>query len=236
MNESIWEKRFNSIEELSQRLTALRSKYNYSSTDARRVAFTNCDVITTSTLIIIGMFAKYEKGILTPEELEKSWGISRNQFELASKRLEWFTKVSFITLFQFQMENLFRNILKGLNCSTKGGFWKITDRLLNELAISDRDSKHDILYTPALIRNSLHNGGIHYNFRGNSAYKNNKNSINNRKYEFIDGKKISCAHWEGVTDTLNASIDVVEEILSTNRVKNLTDPLKDEYFFQKSNE
>lgn len=53
------------------------------------------------------------------------------------------------------MENLFRNILKGLNCSTKGGFWKITDRLLNELAISDRDSKHDILYTPALIRNSM---------------------------------------------------------------------------------
>lgn len=226
----IWLGRVEKMQKLTENVRSLRDNLGLSNADARRNALNNISMICSSISIIINMFANYEKGNINSKVLEACWGVREKDQHKASEFIEKTNRLSLVLLFQFQIENLFKNLLRELVPSYRTlGYHDICKKILEVTNISDEENKFNILYTPALIRNSLHSNGIHHGYKGSDSII----QIGELKYEFLNGKKVSCASWEHVIVALSALTDLVREILYTQKIRMLKDPIADEYYLQK---
>ncbi len=71
----------------------------------------------------------------------------------------------------------------------------------------------DKLKVPALIRN-LHANGIHHGFQNSSTSV----SIAGVTYDFTHGAPVQCADWEYIAHALENSVQILERILNTPQV------------------
>lgn len=221
-----WSTLAKQMRELSLRILSIRDSIGYSKKDARNIVLTNCCIISTSSQLILNMFSSIEKGIIGVKEFESIFDIPKPAQKEANENLEKITRLGLLILFQFQIENFFKNLLRELGVSTKWGFYNICKNLLSSITIDDDKSKLDILNTPASIRNSFHSNGIHYGEEKSIV-------INGIKYEFINGKMIKCGSWLHILNLLNAVVSILEDILISNEIKSIEETIKDEYIWQR---
>lgn len=197
----------------------VRDKHVFKDHDARGVMLNNlvgpaCVYITTLNLAAWGGDKAPLLGrILDIQDL--------NYVQTGLDDLFRAAKLYFLVDSQFQIENCLRRLLRILEPANKShSFYKIGGHVLKACGLADGGSRFQRLYCPAVIRNSLHNNGVH-----------NQDSINYEidgvKYEFIDGKRVMCAKLEYVVHALRQSLSVVEEIVSSaasRRIDWIEDP------------
>ena len=133
---------------------------------------------------------------------------------------------------QFQIESLFRNILRELGLSvTQQGYYNVANSILQHLGIADLSQKLAILNVPALMRNSMHANGIHHGWRGSST----SIVIDGIEFKFEHEKKVECGSWLHIVTALKASMKIIEEILTCTAISSL-EVVHDTYSKQKSTE
>jgi S-adenosylmethionine synthetase len=111
-------------------------------------------------------------------------------------------------MFQFQLENLFRNTLKELGVSVPSGYYKVAEKITDRLSLPNR--KHTIrrLNIIAYIRNSLHNNGIHEAFNK----KDTIIQVDKIPFSFKHLKTVNCATWDHISHAWNGLLPVIRRI------------------------
>jgi len=137
------------------------------------------------------------------------------------------TKLSLILIGQFQLENCIENlnIALGLN-SNLPGFYNKAKTIINHLGINSE--RLEILNTGALIRNSLHSNGIHKGFRNTDSHIR----IEGVDYDFIHDQKVTCASLPHITHSLECAVNVLDEIIISQQIKQITSLIEDKYASQ----
>lgn len=125
--------------------------------------------------------------------------------------------VSWCVQFQFQIETLFKNILKNLGEQVPSGYWKITQKLIKALSIKNPKYSQDVLCILAFIRNSQHANGTHlaYNKKDTTVVVDSVN------YHFKHGDIIRCATWDHIAHAWINLLPILKDIYYNSRVKNI---------------
>lgn len=202
------------------------NSYSYQDPDARRVALVNCRSFFDYAAMILNVVSYREQGRISESDFRGLIGLSKGSTDRAVDVLEKNIRLSLVLLFQFQIENLFKNLLSALGIAgVPHGYHQILKKILCELKLSDIQIKHDTLYILAMIRNSLHSNGIHTDPSKTVA-------IAGVTYDFEKDKKVSCAGWGHIIYAAEAGLDIVYEILDDGRITALPAPVKDSYAWE----
>ena len=119
-----------------------------------------------------------------------------------------FTRLSWCVMFQFQLENLLRNILKELGEYVPSGYYQVAEKIIERLSLPNE--KHTIrrLNIIAYIRNSLHNNGIHKAFN----QKDTVIQVDKIQFSFRHLKTVKCANWDHISHAWNGLLPVIRRI------------------------
>lgn len=130
------------------------------------------------------------------------------------------SKISYLTLSHFVIENFFKTLLAEIDTTKNppSGFYKLSKALLEKITISDKDRKLEILNTMAMIRNSMHNNGIHVPLP--PAPDSQTITIGSTSFQFVKGQQTSIKE-SHMIDLINGVVDVLEEILNSQEVTRL---------------
>ena len=123
---------------------------------------------------------------------------------------------SLLTLFHFQLDALFQNLLRALGKEPeRTGFGTNCAGLLSQVTLVNRNCAKDTLDAATFLRNSLHNNGIH---RGGNWGPFTTHGLT---YEFRKGFDVQCASFAHVLAILDSTVDVLKEILLSYEVRTL---------------
>lgn len=214
--------------ELLRQIICQQSMIDYKSQDARMVALDTIQNQLNSTGMWIQAFNSLankcmrSSTVFDEEEFKTCVG---SKLSLIDTEVIMFDslRLGFVVLTHFKIDNLFRNILRDLNELPKqSGFWNLADKTLTIAALPLRGEEKEILTVYANIRNSLHGNGIHYN-------ENLRKIINGLAFDFIKKQRVVCASWFHIIVALNSNIDVLSKILLSDRIKNITHEIIDDF-------
>ncbi len=211
------------FEERAKRLESVRQEYIFfrdrlkkdlklKEKDGRFVFLRNIISLTRTTVVYLHLFdrcAKDETFAMSIFGLTDPASIGP-QIRNSNK----FLKLSWCILFQFQLENLFQNILKSSKINFKDGFWNISEDILKNLGISNRKYLHKKLQVLAYIRNSLHNNGTYINKQGKSQII----QVDKIRYRFNHNKVIRCANWDYIAHVWLNLLPILEQIHYNRKV------------------
>lgn len=203
---------------IGTRLNASRRKLLQPDGDARQVAFAGIQRV-------VGGYAMGLSSMLygrTQNEIIKSFGKNNLTVDGARQIVEDAWKNGLITLFHFKVDTLFQNLLRVLGAYKEKGFEPMSRTLLSIIGITDAYSR-DVLLTTGYIRNSLHNNGMH---RGKSSLTMKMQDLD---FIFVSGKRMECGSWQHIFAAMYETIDVVDRILATDKVKGIPTPFEDDY-------
>lgn len=124
------------------------------------------------------------------------------------RKMSKFNRLSWCVMFQFQIENLLRNILKELGESVPNGYFKVAEKITGRLSLPNE--KHTIrrLNIIAYIRNSLHNNGIHKAFN----QKDTVIQVDKIAFKFRNLKTVKCANWDHISHAWVGLLPVLRRI------------------------
>ncbi len=218
---------------MGQACKALRLELGYSDSDARTVALNNIESFVFSAQMTLNLLDSWAIGDkIIREAIPQLIGLTTVNAETVQRSgdiLNKAAKLGFLTLTQFQIENLLRNVGRYLGvASLNDGFYRTAAKVLDELSI---DPVHlDELNVAARLRNSLHANGIHHR-----QHKDELQTIviDRVEYTFIDGKPVHCAAWEHIAHVFGNSILILEKVLKHETVMAINDPLRDDYAYFK---
>ena len=129
-------------------------------------------------------------------------------------------KSSLVTMIQFRLDNMVRNILNSIKKgSARPSYASNIDVLLPLLQLSDTDRKNQILRVLQYMRNTYHNNGTHKVGKAINVH------IENLTFIFDMNCPIDCASWTHVIIAMKATFEVIFEILNCARVKALPWPV-----------
>ena len=129
--------------------------------------------------------------------------------------LNYNSKLSFVTMVQFALENCMGNILDSLpNESRQRDFFNNSKRLTIVCNLADAKYKHEVLQVLAKIRNSLHNGCIH-NRKSCSIIVSGEN------FNFVNGERVSCGSWSHIFFILCTVLNIFRDILLYQQVNSI---------------
>lgn len=226
------ENQLKSVESLNQYCTKIITKYKYEDGDTRTVTLANIRSFGFNSLAILnflsGMASTDENRRKAAFNLLGLQNQSAKEIQIMGNILHKSSKLSFILLGQFQIENCIALLSEAIGITSGWGFYKISMNLLEELGLDQNNL--DVLNTAALIRNSLHSNGIHHGYK-NGDFSSNLDGVN---YEFKHGKKVSCASFSHIAHALESSTIVLDEIFNTTKVLAQT-AIEDKYVRQMTN-
>ncbi len=219
------------IKSLVDACTIVIDKHKYSDEDIRTIAFANIRSIAHSSIFITNLLDSWAIGDdMIKRNIPRLIGlteVTERSVNLAGESLGKTTKLSLILLSQFQIENFLHRVAVAIGCPSKGnGFYDKTSNLISFLGLGMNLVGE--LNVPALIRNSLHSNGIHNAYKG-IDFKINLEGVD---YEFIHGKKVSCASMPHIAHALENSVKVLDQILDHKKNKNHKNEIHDEYRIQ----
>lgn len=207
--------------------------FGYSSHDARWVALNNIATVAKASQLVLNLLDSWCIGDETVRSfIPQVVGIQPVTPEAVKAGGEWLngnSRLGFLLLSQFQIENLLRNLCRELALPLPQGFFSLATGILERLNLRSDLSTLNVL---ALLRNSLHNNGIHDGYRGSSTSV----QIGPVRYDFIHGQRVTCANWEHVANALEASIGVLKRVLSHAAVIAIPDPMMDQYAWERLTE
>jgi hypothetical protein len=212
--------------------TVKNSNFDIESQDARLVAL---DSIQSDMLAVGNWISTLNSlankcvanGKLNEKEFLESVG-SIKSLKDTEDIMYKFLRLGLLAPIHFKIDNMFHNILRELGNipkdkkgSEKKSFWDLTEVISSEASLS-KDEKESLIAF-SYLRNSLHNNGMH-------RYGNNLNiNIRGLDFKFKKDKKIECASWEHIIIVLDVNIDVINKILSSPKIYNLKDEIKDDF-------
>lgn len=206
-------------------------KHEYPDTDVRTAAFANIRSIGYSTLAITNLLDSWSKGDEIIRQVIPSLigltDVNEKSVKLMGDSLHKSPKLGLIVLGQFQIENCISNINNALEISYKNNFHSKAKALID--FVEFEDNKLNVLKNGAMIRNSLHSNGIHNGYKGTDSHNILKGGI---QYDFYNGEKVSCASLPHIAHALECSLEVLDEIISSNQVKSYTGLIEDAYVAQ----
>ena len=208
---------------LQNKIKSIISKSDYGDNDIRKAVFSNCRSFIMSSILTLKVLSIREENRLDDKLYVGLFGLTKDASTSFFNSYGKFTRLSLVTMFQFQVENLLKNILFALTSKKPPkGFYKISKELFNLISIEDKSYKQDALYVPAMIRNTFHSNGIH-------TEKTKSLEIKGEKFEFIQNNNISCASWYHIYTSFDKSIDIMNEIISNTKIASL-EHVSDQYF------
>jgi hypothetical protein len=249
------------IENIKLRIET-ESKVLSKSKDARQIALNGMQIDISvccnwiNTLINLNHLSKTQYGDnWKPEYLnmiETALRVDESEVSSAipviEKHMIDYLRNTLTTKLHFKIENLFKNILKALDCKPPYGFTRISNQMLREAEISSKETEvasknealinifpglrnimlarereatpKDILKVLACMRNSLHTNGIH-------TEDDLFCSIDGDDFKFHKNKPVTCASWPHIVKIIKANITILESVLFSTRVLNLREEIKD---------
>ena len=220
------------VKSLIDYCTRIIEKHKYPDIDTRTAALVNVRFVGYSTCAIANFLDSWSKEDRIVRQVIPSLigltDVNEKSVKLMGDSLHKSSKLSLILIGQFQIENGISNIseILGISSGSKG-FYNKAKMLIDHLGFGS--DKFETLYTGALIRNSLHSNGIHHGYKGKSYHITLKGGV---QYDFDDGKKVSCASLPHIAHALECSLEVLDEIISSNQIKSYTGLIKDTYVAQ----
>ncbi len=133
---------------------------------------------------------------------------------LTSMESVW--RLSLLTLFHFKLDGLFQDLLRAFGKEPgKTGFGENCTDLLARVTLANHDRARGTLKAATLLRNCLHNNGIH---RGEDWRPFTTHGLT---YEFRKDYDVQCASCAHILAILDSTVDVLEEILLSSEVRAL---------------
>jgi hypothetical protein len=138
----------------------------------------------------------------------------------AMERMGEHLKRSMVTMIQFRLDNMVRNVLDSMKKGLAGkSYTNNIDTLLRFLQLPDSDRKNQILRVLQYMRNTYHNNGTHLLGKPINV------QIENYSFIFDKNSSIDCASWAHVMVAMKATFEVVGEILNSAQVRALAWPV-----------
>ena len=215
---------------LAEKLRQVRNSRGYSERDARAVALANCCNLSLTSASLCLLLSPGE-GRTTEEDFLALFQLRSGNAQEISDAINRFNRLSFLTLFHFQLDNLLRNLARELKLDhRRPGYYRLLEDFVEQLTTDRRIQILEVLLTPAYIRNSLHANGIYHGYQGSST----SFVIDGVQYGFVNGQPLQCASWGHVIHAFGAAIAAIEEILGTPQVVRLPDPIEDTYAWERA--
>lgn len=174
--------------------------------DGRLIFLRNVQSFARSAIVFLHLFQRCGEN---PQLALTVFGLSSlDRVEPNLKINSKFVRLSWCTQFQFQIENLFKNILKGLGESVPKGYWQICRAVLDTLQLDSGGHYLDVLNIIAYIRNSQHANGTHFGYRERDSII----EVDGVVFEFKHGKIVRCATWDHIAHAWLNILPILRQI------------------------
>jgi hypothetical protein len=186
----------------------------------------NCRKNVDACILFTNILLRLNTRKLSADQFKELVGllptVPSEQVEGAVEHWENNMRMGLVTFCQFQTENLFKNLLNVLKLPmpNKLGFAAVARSLLEGLGVSSVQDTLEVLLVPALLRNCLHSNGMHHG-------RGLKRKIEGVEFTFEDGELVTCTGWDHNVVALEASLSIVNQILSRDEVKAIPGIIKD---------
>jgi len=212
--------------DIKKLLWKLYENSGYEEKDIRARIFLNIGgMIIANAIVISNILLNVEEEKIPKKAYRTLFGLTEpEKIKKMAENLSQYTRLSIVTLFQFQIENLFVNLLHALKPDERPprGYGKIVERLMENISISDKEEKKKILNILQFIRNSLHSNGKHNNDPLTIE-------IDGFEFKFEKGESVSCASWNGIPIALKAISKLIDEIIKSDEIKSITTTIPDQF-------
>jgi len=218
-----FEERANRLLQLRLRIRKIKNKYPYDEQDGRKKILNNLTWLIAIILMKMNIALAYNNKPETRPILRELIGLTEGDLITPLQTDIDLSRFCFVTLFQFQLENLMKILLKELKVKNiPTGFYKIANKLLVKIGIPDYNSKLDTLNALAYMRNCLHSNGIHINEKKSF-------NVNGLILDFLKNKPFHKGEWGEITHCANESITIIEEILDRPDIFKINGPIDEKY-------
>ncbi|MCI0339535.1 MAG: hypothetical protein L0216_00045 [Planctomycetales bacterium] len=191
--------------------------------DARSIALANARQGVESAIITVSVLGQLQGRRMSAQQFAALIGATKippPALEAMCEGWEIHSRLSTLTWYQFQVENLLSNVLRALGQKVPWGFRKIAKAVVVATQAVDPSTQETRLLVPAFIRNSFHANGLH-------TEDDYVAIIDGVSFDFCKDSPVRCAGWQHVTVGIGGSLTAVEAILVTARVKALPTPIRD---------
>lgn len=187
----------------------------YAEFDNRRHVFGVLRMQVMWTESILGIMNGLETKMISDELAHFIFGVKSEHQKDFFNEFFLLSRLSFISNFNFQLENFFKTLLVELGIKNiPRGYYNIAKEILTETKMPYAQKKLDTLNALAMIRNSFHSNGIH-------VEPTRSITINGTVFHFIKGKKVF-VDYEKLTVVIDEIISILEEIVNSVEVKKIT--------------
>ena len=128
------------------------------------------------------------------------------------KGIDFRNKVSYLVIFLFQIEILYKGLAKEMGFKGKDGYYNVVSYVIENSDVSDKQEKIDSMILPSCVRNSLHSSGFHKGFKNQDS----KFTVKNIVFKFEHGKQNGYSNWRHLIFYFDNIIDVTSEILDNS--------------------
>lgn len=212
---------FNQLSENVFELKESITSKKWDKSDARQMALGNLYQHLTTPVFILNILSNFEKSADNLVSFARQANLIDGNPNKAFGDIEMFTKRGIVLNIQFEIENLFVNLLKELGeINIPLGFRKRAQMLIDHVSVTEKKRKVDELQIGACIRNSLHSNGVHHG-------KYARFKLNGIEFIFESGKVHYCSGWGHIYLVCKNSLQIVKEILLTIEIGSIKGPIQD---------
>ena len=198
-------------------------KYGYPEDDMRFQILNTISSAITYAMMRMSVYLTSKDQIISPDIVRMLIGIQGGDLLKLLEDDVKFTRLGFLTIIQFQIENFLKVLLSNLEKNNPPtNYYDIVKRILDVLEINDQKIKLEELNVLAYMRNCLHSNGVHTNPAKTFE-------IDGHKFEFETGKICHNTSWSEIILGLDHSINIIYEILEHKQIINLKKPLNSCY-------
>lgn len=172
--------------------------------DGRTAAFRNMAALSGAALALLNVLdgaGRLEEGVV-----RALFGAETESTQTAADNLDKFTRLGLITMVQFQVENLISNVIRALGATPVNGYQAVVGQLLAIIQWPTANRASRVLLVPAVIRNTLHNNGMH-------AGKDLDVQVHGVRFRIRRGGRMGKAGWGHVVHVLRVQLRLLEQIL-----------------------
>ena len=127
---------------LADRLLKIKRDGTYSNEDARGLALSNCRLTCLAAVMVLNILTVGEEGRINGKDFKRLVGMISGTAQDASAILEKNQRLSFIVIFQFQIENLLRNLFGELKKNNPPkGFYNLAKEIVFSTVTTDSQKK-----------------------------------------------------------------------------------------------
>lgn len=203
---------------LRNKFLELNTKYGYPDHDGRVILLNNICNLIMSAIMNMSLLISLDKKIIKEEQVRRLLSVDTGNFHGSMMAENDLRRVVYITIFQFQIETLFKVLLTGLGEIPSKNYYNIIKQILTRLNLSNFSQKKDTLNILAYMRNCMHSNGVHT--------KPSKDFIlDNYTFKFQQGESFNQAKWAHLHYVSDNVVEILEDVLDSTEIQAIAPPL-----------